>query len=39
MLGQTLAAVSLRLRDIDGLPATSSHRPIAFYRKGLPLGF
>jgi hypothetical protein len=39
MLGQTLAAVSLRLRHIDGLAPASSHRPIAFSRKGLPLGF
>jgi hypothetical protein len=38
MLGQTLAAVSLRLHHIDSLPAASSHRPIAFSRKGLTLG-
>jgi hypothetical protein len=38
MFGQTLAAVSLRLHHIDSLPAASSHRPIAFSRKGLIIG-
>jgi hypothetical protein len=38
MLAQTLAGVTSRLRHIDSLPAATSHTPIAFSRKGLPLG-